>query len=78
MSYLPPNATSKICSGGVARSRARTRVQRHREAREYDQFLHAKVAAARRSMRAGIGQLNDEVETQFAAQCAELVRTSEA
>ncbi|KFB69033.1 antitoxin [Candidatus Accumulibacter vicinus] len=42
-------------------------VQRQRESREYDKFLRRKVEAGRASMRAGLGQPNDEVEAEFAA-----------
>jgi hypothetical protein len=45
-------------------------VQRQRGAREYDEFLRAKVDAARSSMRAGLGPSNHEVEAEFAARRA--------
>ena len=45
-------------------------VQRQREAREYDEFLHRKVDVARASMHAGLGRSNDEVEAVFAARRA--------
>lgn len=54
----------------VLRELMREFVQRQREAREYDQFLHRKVEVARSSMRAGRGQSNDEVEADFAARRA--------
>ena len=41
-------------------------IERQREARAYDAFLEAKVAAARTSMREEGGVSNDEVETLFA------------
>lgn len=37
------------------------------EMRQYDAFLHHKVEVSRASMRAGLGQSNDEVERKFAA-----------
>ena len=42
-------------------------VQRQQEAREYESFLRNKVETARGSMRAGLGQSNDDVEASFAA-----------
>jgi predicted transcriptional regulator len=51
----------------VLRELMREFVQRQREVREYDEFLHSKVEAGRISMRAGLGQPNDEVEAEFAA-----------
>ena len=45
-------------------------VQREREAWEYGAFLGRKVDAARASMRAGVGQSNDEVEAAFVARRA--------
>lgn len=51
----------------VLRELMREFVQRQREAREYEEFLHRKVEAARGSMRAGMGRSNDEVEVEFAA-----------
>ena len=54
----------------VLRELMREYVQRQREAREYDEFLLRKVEAGRASMRAGLGQSNEEVETEFAARRA--------
>ncbi|MBS9423078.1 antitoxin of toxin-antitoxin stability system [Photorhabdus caribbeanensis] len=45
-------------------------IQRQREEREYNKFLCHKVEAGRASMRAGLGQSNDEVEAEFAARRA--------
>lgn len=51
----------------VLRELMREFVQRQREMRAYDEFIARKVTASRASMHAGIGQLNDEVEAEFAA-----------
>ena len=56
----------------VLRELMREFVQRQREAREYDEFLRRKVEAGRASMRAGLGQSNDEVEAEFAARRADV------
>lgn len=57
----------------VIRELMREFIQRQREAREYDEFLHGKVEAGRVSMRAGRGRSNDEVEAAFAARRAQVV-----
>ena len=54
----------------VVRELMREFVQRQREAREYDEFLHRKVEAGRVAMRAGLGRSNDEVEAEFAVRRA--------
>lgn len=51
----------------VLRELMREFVDRQREAREYDEYLRSKVEAGRVSMHAGVGQADDEVEAQFAA-----------
>lgn len=54
----------------VVRELMRDFVKNQREAREYDDFLRHKVESARTSMRAGLGQSNEEVEAEFAARRA--------
>lgn len=54
----------------VLRELMREFVDRQREAREYDQYFQRKVEAGRAAMRAGLGQPNEEVEAEFAAQRA--------
>lgn len=51
----------------VLRELMREFVQRQRETRAYDEFVGGKVAASRLSVRAGIGQSNEEVEAHFSA-----------
>ena len=46
-------------------------VQKQREAREYEAFLHSKVESARTSLNAGNGISNDEIEARFAARRAQ-------
>nr|WP_250150862.1 antitoxin of toxin-antitoxin stability system [Photorhabdus akhurstii] len=57
----------------VLRELMREFIQRQREEREYEKFLCHKVEAGRASMRAGLGQSNDEVEAEFAARRANVV-----
>jgi len=58
----------------VLRELMRDFVQRQRAAREYDEFVHAKVEAGRASVRAGRGKSNDEVEAEFSARRSAAVR----
>lgn len=51
----------------VMRELMREYIQRQRETREYEAFLQGKVDNARRSVRAGEGVPNAEVEALFAA-----------
>jgi len=57
----------------VLRELMREFVERQRDAREYDEFLTRKVEAARKSMRAGVGHSNDEIEAQFASKRAAVI-----
>lgn len=45
-----------------------------RKMQQYDEFLRRKVDVARSSMRADLGQSNDEVEAEFAARRASTLR----
>jgi predicted transcriptional regulator len=56
----------------VLRELMRDFVQRQRQAREYDDFLEQKVQAARKSIEAGLGISNEEVEEQFIARRAKV------
>jgi len=55
----------------VLRELMREYIQRQREAREYQAYLSGKVETARRSMRAGEGRSNAEVEALFAERRAQ-------
>jgi predicted transcriptional regulator len=56
----------------VMRELMRDYIDRRRQARDYDAYLHQKVAAGRASMHAGEGRPNDEVEAEFAAMRAKV------
>jgi hypothetical protein len=58
----------------IVRELMREFVQRQREAREYESFLNRKVEEARKSVRADDGRPGEDVETDFAAHRAELLR----
>jgi hypothetical protein len=51
----------------VVRELMREFIQRQRQAREYDEFLSEKIEVARKSMQAGRGRSNEEIEAEFAA-----------
>ncbi len=46
-------------------------IKQHQKEQQYEAFLHNKVEAARLSMRAGLGNSNEEVEAIFASQRAD-------
>jgi hypothetical protein len=50
----------------IIRELMREFVQRQRQAREYEDFLHQKVEKARLSLRSNQGIANDDVEAEFA------------
>ena len=58
----------------VLRELMREFLQRQRETREYNEFLHRKVELARAQAHAGRSYSNEEVEAEFAARRAELLR----
>ena len=51
----------------VMRELMRGYIEQRQRAREYDDYLRAKVEAGRASMHEGRGRSNDEVEAAFAA-----------
>lgn len=59
----------------IVRELMRGYVDRTREQREYDEFVRRKVAKAMRSVEAGIGRTNEEVNADFAARRAQRQKT---
>ncbi|MEC5342072.1 antitoxin of toxin-antitoxin stability system [Brenneria populi] len=51
----------------VIRELMRGYIEQRRQSRDYDTYLRRKVDIARKSMTAGRGRTNDEVEAAFAA-----------
>ncbi|WP_422472371.1 antitoxin of toxin-antitoxin stability system [Endozoicomonas sp. ALB032] len=51
----------------VVRELMREFIERQKKAREYDEYLQDKVNAGRKSMNAGDGCDNHEIEAEFAA-----------
>ncbi len=56
----------------ILRELMRGFVQRQREAREYDEFLRAKVAGVREQIQAGDFVSGEDIESRFAARRAQL------
>ncbi|WP_448558118.1 hypothetical protein [Tistrella mobilis] len=56
----------------VVRELMRDYIERRRQSRDDNTYLHRKVEAGRASMRAGQGRPNDEVKADFAARRARL------
>ncbi|MBP3061699.1 antitoxin of toxin-antitoxin stability system [Ectopseudomonas chengduensis] len=54
----------------VMRDLMRDYIRQQQQAKEHDDFVHRKVAAARASVEAGRGRSNDDVEAEFAARRA--------
>jgi predicted transcriptional regulator len=61
----------------VIRELMREFIQRQREAREYDAFLRRKVGIARAQKEAGLHHADEDVEAEFAARRAELLREAD-
>ncbi|WP_246201864.1 antitoxin of toxin-antitoxin stability system [Budvicia diplopodorum] len=57
----------------IVREFMREFVQRQRESREYDEFLHNKINAARSSIKDGNSHSDEQVEAAFAARRARIV-----
>ncbi len=56
----------------ILRELMRGFVKRQREAREYDEFLRAKVAGARQQIQAGDFVSDEDIESRFALRRAQL------
>ncbi|MDG9757360.1 antitoxin of toxin-antitoxin stability system [Ectopseudomonas chengduensis] len=54
----------------VMRDLMRDYIRQQQQAKEHDEFVHRKIAAARASVEAGRGRSNDDVEAEFAARRA--------
>ena len=56
----------------VLRELMREFIQKQRDQREYEAFIHRKVESGRASMLAGSGVSNDQVEAEFAERRARI------
>lgn len=64
--FLSEVAASDRDAGGILRELVADYVERRRESRDYDEFLAAKIAAARRERSTGDTLDATEVEAEFA------------
>jgi len=69
--FLAEAAAMDRPAAEVVRDLMREFVERQRRAREYETFLHQKVAQARRSMATGTGRPDAEVAADFATRRAD-------
>lgn len=76
--FMAEAAATHRPASQILRELMREFVQRQREAREYDEFLHTKVADAREQIRAGDYASADDVEARFAARRAQLLAKAES
>jgi len=58
----------------IVREFMRDFIERQKQEREYTEFLRRKVEIAHAEMNAGLGFSNEDVEAEFAARRAELLR----
>ena len=61
----------------IVRELMRDYVERQREARLQDEFLRRKVEIARAERLSGLSVSDDDIETEFAARRAELLRKAD-
>ncbi|MGR4866997.1 antitoxin of toxin-antitoxin stability system [Caulobacter sp. LARHSG274] len=61
----------------IVRDLMRDFVQRQREARDYEGFVRRRVETARSERQAGLSFSNEDVEAEFAARRADLLRKAD-
>ena len=59
--FMAEAAAADRPASQIVRELMRDFVRRQRDAREYDEYLHEKVSAARKSVKAGLGRSQEEV-----------------
>lgn len=67
MAFMAAAAAEDRPASQVVRELMRDYIEQQRQAIEYEDYLRAKVERGRESVRAGRGQPNADVESQFAA-----------
>lgn len=68
--FLAAGADESRPASQIVLQLARAYIERRERPSPYDVYLAHKIEAARTSMQAGRGRLNDKVEAKFAARCA--------
>ena len=75
--FIAEAAAAHRPASQIVRDLMRDFVQRQREAREYEGFVRRRVETARSERQAGLSFSNEDVEAEFAARRADLLRKAD-
>ena len=75
--FIAEAAAAHRPASQILRDLMRDFVQRQREARDYEGFVRRRVETARSERQAGLSVSNAEVEVEFAARRADLLRKAD-
>jgi predicted transcriptional regulator len=75
--FMAEAAAADRPASQVVRELMRDFVRRQREARDYDEYLHEKVGAARKSVRAGLGRPHEDVAADAKARRRQLPKRAD-
>ena len=75
--FIAEAAAAHRPASQIVRDLMRDFVQRQREARDYEGFVRRKVDIARTEREAGLTFSNEDVEAEFAARRADLLRKAD-
>jgi predicted transcriptional regulator len=75
--FIAEAAAAHRPASQIVRDLMRDFVQRQREARDYEGFARRKVETARTERQAGLSFSNEDVEAEFAARRADLLRKAD-
>jgi hypothetical protein len=75
--FIAEAAAAHRPASQIVRDLMRDFVQRQREARDYEGFVRRRVETARSERQAGLSVSNAEVEVEFAARRADLLRKAD-
>ena len=75
--FIAEAAAAHRPASQIVRDLMRDFVQRQREARDYEEFVRRRVETARSERQAGLSFSNEEVEAEFAARRADLLRKAD-
>lgn len=75
--FIAEAAAAHRPASQIVRDLMRDFVQRQREARDYEGFVRRRVETARSERQAGLSASNAEVEAEFAARRADLLRKAD-
>lgn len=75
--FIAEAAAAHRPASQVVRDLMRDFVQRQREARDYEEFVRRRVETARSERQAGLSFSNEDIEAEFAARRAGLLRKAD-